>query len=215
MQVQDVDLLAIDHLEQCGQRRGIELGLVQVGDVDAERLERFLRQVLLPQADERDVEARLVEARDHPREQPLHPVHARPFPAEVIADLQDVELAARVRSAPAPARRGRAWTASRRPTTRAGIADGDGAGAAISSRTTAPAPTIAPIADRDAVENLGAGAEPRALANRARRATWRPCSSTGTRRIAEVVVAADQVAVRREQRVAPDRARGWRRTARS
>ena len=34
-----------------------------------------------------------IEAGDHPREQALDAVHARPFPAEVIADLKDVELA--------------------------------------------------------------------------------------------------------------------------
>ena len=45
------------------------------------------------QADQRDVEPRSVEARNHPREQPLDPVHAGAGPAEVIADVDDVQLA--------------------------------------------------------------------------------------------------------------------------
>ncbi len=48
-----------------------------------------------PQADQRDVVARRIEARDHPAEQPLDAVHPRPLPAEVIADLQHVQLALR------------------------------------------------------------------------------------------------------------------------
>jgi hypothetical protein len=50
-------------------------------------------EILLPQADERHVEAARVEARDHPREQPLHAVHARPFPPQVVADVDDVQRA--------------------------------------------------------------------------------------------------------------------------
>ena len=42
VQVKDVDLLAIDDLQERRQRRRIELRLVQVGDVDAERFQRFL-----------------------------------------------------------------------------------------------------------------------------------------------------------------------------
>ena len=66
VQMQDVDLLAVDDLQQRGQRQRIELRLVQVRDVDAERFERFLREILLPQADERDIEALAVETRNHP-----------------------------------------------------------------------------------------------------------------------------------------------------
>jgi hypothetical protein len=75
VEVQDVDLLPLDHFQQRRQRRGIELRFVQVRDVDAERLERLFRQILLAQADERHVVARPVEARDHPREEPLDAVH--------------------------------------------------------------------------------------------------------------------------------------------
>ena len=92
VEMEDVDLLAVDDLQERGQRRGIELRLVQIRDVDAERVERFLRQILLAQADERDVEARGIEARNHPGEQALDAVHARPFPSEVIADLQNANL---------------------------------------------------------------------------------------------------------------------------
>ena len=58
VEVQDVDLLPIDDPQQRRERQRVELRPLQVGDVDAEGVERFLRQVLLAQADERDVEAR-------------------------------------------------------------------------------------------------------------------------------------------------------------
>ena len=70
---------------------GSNLCRAMIGDVDAELLERVFGQILPAQADQRDVEARLVEARNHPREQALHAVHARPLPAEVIADVDDVQ----------------------------------------------------------------------------------------------------------------------------
>ena len=88
VQMQHVDFLAIDDFQQGRQRRRIELRFVQIADVDAKRVERFLRQIFLAQADERDVEAGGVEARDYPREQPLHAVHTRALPAEMIADLE-------------------------------------------------------------------------------------------------------------------------------
>ena len=71
---------------------GSNFAFLQIGDVDAERVERLLGEILLPEADERHVESRRVESRNHPREQALHAVHARSFPAEMIADLQDVDL---------------------------------------------------------------------------------------------------------------------------
>ena len=91
MQVQDVDLLAIDDAQQVAQRQRIEFRSLQVGDVDALRLERLFREVLLAQTDERDAETVGVEARNHPAEQALDAVHPRSFPAEVIADLQHVQ----------------------------------------------------------------------------------------------------------------------------
>ena len=75
-----------------------------------------------------------IEPRNHPREQPLDAVHPRPFPAEVIADLQDVQLP----SALSPQRA----RASRCPTIFAGTPTAI-APAGTASRTTAPAPTIA------------------------------------------------------------------------
>ncbi len=93
MKVQDVDPLAIDDLQQRRQRQRIELAALEVGDVDAQLLERFLGEVFLAQADERDAEPLAVEARNHPAEQPLDAVHPRSLPAEVIADLQDVQRA--------------------------------------------------------------------------------------------------------------------------
>ena len=55
--------------------------------VSAERsfLRRLISETLI---------ALLVEARDHPRKQALDAVHARPLPAEVIADVDHVEAAA-------------------------------------------------------------------------------------------------------------------------
>src|SRR4029453_10425680 len=125
------DLLAVDDLQERCQRRRIELRPVQVFDVDAERVERLFRQVLLTQADQRDVEAAAIEARNHPREEPLHAVQPRAFPAEVIAHLEHVQ-----RTAHAPA------FSARVPTTRAGTPTAI-ACAGTSAFTTAPAPTIA------------------------------------------------------------------------
>jgi predicted nucleic acid-binding Zn ribbon protein len=86
--VQDIDLLAIDDLEQGRQRGRIELGLVEVADVNAKRIERLFRQVPLPQADKRHLEALRIEARDHPRKEALDAVHARSLPAKVVANLE-------------------------------------------------------------------------------------------------------------------------------
>jgi hypothetical protein len=91
VQVQDVDLLAVDDAQEVAQRHRIELRPLQVGDVDPLRLERLFRQIFLAQTDERDAETVGVEARNHPAEQALDAVHPRSFPAEVIADLQHVQ----------------------------------------------------------------------------------------------------------------------------
>ena len=89
--VQDVDPLRVDETQHGGKRERVELAALEIGDVDAERVERFFRQVLLAKADERDVEPVAIEARDHPAEQPLDAVHPRPLPSEVVADLQHVQ----------------------------------------------------------------------------------------------------------------------------
>ena len=91
MQVEDIDLLAIDDVEQRRQGHRVELRPLQVGDVDAQLLQRLLREVFLAKAHERHVEPFAIEPRDHPREQALDAVHPRSFPAKVIADLQHVE----------------------------------------------------------------------------------------------------------------------------
>ena len=96
VQMNDVGLAPIELLQQRRQRRRIELRPMQVGDVDAELVERVRRQVALAQADERNVEPLAVEARDHPREQPLDAVHARTGPPEVVADVDDVQGGASV-----------------------------------------------------------------------------------------------------------------------
>ena len=80
-----------------GPDRGGGHGAQRIGEThEAERfqarLERLLRQVLLAQAHQGDVEPGRIEAGNHPAEEPLHAVHAGAFPAEVIADLQDVEF---------------------------------------------------------------------------------------------------------------------------
>ncbi len=123
VEVKDVDLFLVDDLQQCRERRRIELAFVQIRDVDAEGVERFLRQVLLAQADERDVEAGGIEPGNHPGEQTLHAVHARAFPAEMIADLEHANHA-------------------RVPTIRAGTPTAV-ARSGTASRTTAPAPITA------------------------------------------------------------------------
>ena len=91
MQVQDIDLLLVDDPQHRGQGERIELPAFEIGDVDPEGVQGFFREILLPQADQGHVEARPVEAGDHPAEQSFDAVHARPFPPEVVADLQDVE----------------------------------------------------------------------------------------------------------------------------
>ncbi len=93
VQMHDVGSLVLQHLEQVREGGRIELVPAEVGDVDAELLERVVRQVLLPQTDERGREARRVEARHHPGEQPLDPVHAGSGPPEVVAHMHDVQLA--------------------------------------------------------------------------------------------------------------------------
>ena len=54
VQVHDVGLPAVELLEQRRQRRRVELRAVHVGDVDAQLVERVVRQIALAQADERD-----------------------------------------------------------------------------------------------------------------------------------------------------------------
>jgi hypothetical protein len=93
VEVQHVDALLVHDALERRPRPRIELRLLEVGDVDTERVERLLRKVALAQAHERDREARRVEARDHPGEQPLDAVHARAFPAQVVADVEDVQRA--------------------------------------------------------------------------------------------------------------------------
>src|SRR3712207_9276839 len=57
----------------------------------AELLQCVFRQILAAQADQRHVEAALVESRDHPGEETLHAVHSRAFPSKVVADVNDVQ----------------------------------------------------------------------------------------------------------------------------
>src|SRR4029079_7715046 len=81
----------------------------------------------------RAVVAPAPEAGDHPAEEPLNAVHPRAFPAEVIANLKDVQ--------PFPAH---AFTAgSRWPTMRDGMPTAIAA-SGTASPVTAPAPTMAP-----------------------------------------------------------------------
>ena len=91
VQVDDVGLSPIELLQESRQRRRVELRPVHIRDVDPQFVERIVREVALAQADERHVEPRAIEARNHPREEALDAVHARPGPTEVIADMNDVE----------------------------------------------------------------------------------------------------------------------------
>src|SRR5204862_240100 len=86
-----VNVPAIDYLQQAAQRSRIELRAFEIGDVDAEGLQRLFREVAFAEADERDAETRRIESRDHPAEQTLDPVHPGALPAEVIADLEHVQ----------------------------------------------------------------------------------------------------------------------------
>ncbi len=90
MHVKNVNLLLIDNSEQGRQRECIELPALEVRDVYAERVERFFRQVLLAQTDQRHLESIPVEAWNHPPEEPFDAVHPRSLPTEVIAHLQNV-----------------------------------------------------------------------------------------------------------------------------
>ena len=93
----------------------------------------------------------------------------------------------------------------------AGHANANRMPAGTSSRTTAPAPTTARSPDADAVEDLGARADPRAVTDRSTPDDLRPCSRTGCDGIREIVIAADDVGVGRHQRIAGpmrDAARG-------
>ena len=92
--VQDVRLAPIEFPQERWQRPRIELRSIHGRDRDSQRLEGVWGGVWLAQADQRHVEQRLIEARDHPGEQPLYTVNARPCPTQVIADLNDVQAAA-------------------------------------------------------------------------------------------------------------------------
>ena len=145
-----------------------------------------------------DVVPRRVEARNHPGEQALDAVHARPFPARVIADLQDVELAP-VRAA-ATGRRRSARAAARGADDPRRHADGDRAGrhGLAHDRAGADDRAVADRRRRRGSSRRRRARRPRRSATPARHAALlehRP------RRIAEVVVAADHVAVGGEQRV--------------
>ena len=91
VQVDDVGLSPIELLQNGRQRRRVELRPVHVGHVDPQLVERIVREVALTQADERHGEPGTIEPRNHPREEALDAVHARPGPPEVIADMNDVE----------------------------------------------------------------------------------------------------------------------------
>jgi hypothetical protein len=91
VEMKHVGLLAVDDRQERRQRHRIELRSLEIRDVDAERFERFLREVPFPQADQRHGKACRVEARNHPAEEPLDAVHPRALPTEVIADLQDFQ----------------------------------------------------------------------------------------------------------------------------
>ena len=140
-----------------------------------------------------------IEARDHPREQPLHAVHARSFPSEVIADLQNADLIQAGSVTGASVAR---FSRQVHPTTRAGTPTAV-ARSGTDSRTTAPAPTTA-LAPISTPSSTFAPAPSHAPSPTVMPADLRACSSTGRDGVAEVVVAADEIAVRRNQRVAPD-----------
>src|SRR6266545_496687 len=172
--MQDVDLLPIDHVQERGKRRRVEPGLVQVRDVDAERLQRFFRQILLAQAHEGHVIALGIEPGNHPREQPLDPVHPRPFPPEVIADLQHVHPTLSIGCLAEAAKRRR--RTHRCPMTLAGIPTAM-APAGTGSRTTAPAPMTA-RSPTDTPSSTFAPAPSHAPAPTLIPIERRPCAST-------------------------------------
>src|SRR5688500_1128861 len=91
--MQNVGLLVSQDLQQRGIGRRIEFVPRQIRDVDAEFFERVGGKIFPAQADQRHVEAAVVESRNHPREQTLDAVHARSFPPEVNADVNDVQAA--------------------------------------------------------------------------------------------------------------------------
>src|SRR5205085_2575505 len=101
-------------------------------------------------------------AGDHPAEEPLDAVHARPLPAEVIAHLKDIEFSRAVQ---------------RCPTTRAGMPTAI-APSGTASRTTAPAPTIA-RSPTTTPSRTFAPAPSQAPAPMVTPADRRPCASTG------------------------------------
>ena len=184
-------------LSSARQRRRIELRFVQVGDVDAERLERLFRQVLLPQADQRHVVARRVEPRDHPGEEPLHAVHARALPAEVIADLQDVQLATAPRRGSRAAAPGLACRRSAPGCRPRSPRPAPPRARPPPAPTTARSPIVTP-------SRIFAPAPSHAPAPMSTPADRRACVSTGRDGSPEIVVAADHIAVGRDERVAAD-----------
>jgi hypothetical protein len=95
----DVRFLLAQHLQQFRIGPRVELLPAQVGYVDTELLQRILGQIFPAQADQRHLEAAAVEARNHPCEKAFDAVHARSLPAEVIADVHDVQLLHRRHSA--------------------------------------------------------------------------------------------------------------------
>ena len=94
VQMHDVGLLPVEFAQQVQQRRRIELRLGQIGDVDPPRFQRVLGRIRLAKTDQRYVEMIPIKAGNHPGEQTLHTVHPRAWPAQVVADLDDVQRAA-------------------------------------------------------------------------------------------------------------------------
>ena len=124
-------------------------------------------------------------------------MHPRSLPAEVIADLQDVQLAGGLRR-----NRHGVATGSRWLTTFAGTPTAI-APAGTDSRTTAPAPITArsPIVTPSRIFAPAPSHAPSPIDTPLER---RALSQDRRRRIGEIVIAANHVAVRRDQRVAAD-----------
>ena len=92
MRLDDIDLETPQEPDKRGKRRRVELAFFEIVDREAVALELVFRPIFLAQAQKRDFETRFVEAGDHPRKEPLDPMHPRAFPPEVVANLQDFDF---------------------------------------------------------------------------------------------------------------------------
>ena len=81
-------------VQQVPERPRVEFRSVQICNLDAKTVECLFGEILPAEADQRHAEAIPIEAGDHPAKQALYAVHPRALPAQMVADLENVQYSA-------------------------------------------------------------------------------------------------------------------------